>query len=157
MRVSRGRLFEQMAHDTGTIFAKKQTTFGVELKMGTGVVLYPKRRMARGRGSGIRFVKGFSGFSAEKKEKEQSLHNLLIERVIHEDKKEASQRGRLCVGTKKWWTARAIFSTNSFMLKYLQCISDTQNNPQKSKNIDPSFVFKTHVNICDSEYKNVYS
>ena len=67
MRVSTGRLFEQVAHDKGTIFAKKQTTFGVELKMGTGVVLYPKRRMGSGRGPGIRFVKGFSGFSAEKK------------------------------------------------------------------------------------------
>ena len=39
-----------MAHDKGTIFAKKQTTFGVELKMGTGVVLYPNRRMVSGRG-----------------------------------------------------------------------------------------------------------
>ena len=70
MRVSTGRWFEQVAHDTGTIFAKKQTTFGVELKMGTGVVLYPKRRMAPGRGSGIRFVKNFYVVFSEKESKE---------------------------------------------------------------------------------------
>ena len=33
---------------------------------------------------------------------------------------EELRSGRLCVGTKKWWTERAIFSANSFMLKELQ-------------------------------------
>ena len=55
--------------------------------------------------------------------------------------RDGSSSGRLCVGTKKWWTARAIFSVNSFTLKHLQCISDTQNKHPKIKEYRASFCF----------------
>ena len=41
--------------------------------------------------------------------------------------------------------------------KTYKTILASKTNIQKSKNIDPTFVFETHVNICDSERKNVYS
>ena len=41
--------------------------------------------------------------------------------------------------------------------KSYKTIRPPKTNIQKPKNIDPTFVFETHVNICDSERKNVYS
>ena len=41
--------------------------------------------------------------------------------------------------------------------KSYKVIRTPKTNIQKTKNIDPTFVFETHVNICDSERKNVYS
>jgi hypothetical protein len=49
--------------------------------------------------------------------------------------------GKLFVYIKKWWTARAIFSANLFMLKYLQRISDTQNKHPKIKEYRANFCF----------------
>jgi hypothetical protein len=54
---------------------------------------------------------------------------------------EELRSGRLCAGTKKWWTARAIFSANSFTLKYLQRILDTQNKHPKIKEYRANFCF----------------
>ena len=53
---------------------------------------------------------------------------------------------------------REKINTNSFSLKELQKKALTpKTNGQKPKNIEPTFVFETHANICDSERKNVYS
>ena len=69
MRVSTGRLRLKSVHDKGTILSKKRTTFGVELKMGTGRCLYPTRRMVAGSGPETFFLSDLAGSPRRKRER----------------------------------------------------------------------------------------